>query len=146
MHVLAYLLGLLFYPLVGLTLAIASARPEENRHPLRGWLAVGVFIVASAIQNRAHAELFSLKKRFSASDSQTQSIVYGIPTSFPFRYCLCPHYAAEIYIYLAFAILLPDMTIVLCFVSISLAVNAANQRNWYGTEKVSRWNLFPGVW
>ena len=115
MHVLAYLLGLVFYPLVGVS--FWCSQPQQWNMLL--WVC---FLSFSFLQFSCHKELARLR-----AGGQ-----YAIPVYAPFRYVLCPHYLAEILLYCLWAVS-PGYCMQFCavFVIVSLAVNALKQRAWY---------------
>jgi 3-oxo-5-alpha-steroid 4-dehydrogenase 3 / polyprenol reductase len=63
----------------------------ENLPPLHTAIGIILFLCSSVIQHQAHAHLASLH-------------TYVIPTHPTFKYVLCPHYTAEIGIYLGLSI------------------------------------------
>ena len=82
--------------------------------------------------------------------------VYSFPVGFGFDYVACPHYTAEIIIYISFCMLAPSSIPLLClllWVLTNLSVVAESQYQWYNKnfqKEVSLkkgWNrLIPGVW
>ena len=111
MSLLAYLVGIVFYPLVRLSILVGGSELD--------YYACFLFVVSSCIQFWSHSILHSMKG-------------YRIPSDGPFRYTLFPHYLAEVGIYIAFAVL-GGKALWGCagFVSVGLLVNARNQRLWY---------------
>jgi len=167
MHVAVWLIGIFFYLADGmaiwvegipalsssasgtLTSQTATTPSAVLAHAFNSPIATFatlLFIAASLAQNRAHAHLFSLK-------------TYQIPPSALFAYIWCPHYTAEIVIYICFALLAAPqgqwfnrtMLAAIVFVAGNLAVTANGTREWYvkrfGPEKASgRARLVPGIW
>lgn len=167
MHVAVWLIGLFFYLADGMAIWVegiavlssstswsltsqAATSPSAVlayaiNSPVTTFATL-LFIAASLAQNRAHAHLFSLK-------------TYQIPPSALFAYVWCPHYTAEIAIYICFALLAAPqgqwlngtMMAAFFFVASNLAVTADGTKEWYvkrfGHEKAgSRARLVPGIW
>jgi hypothetical protein len=135
MHLCAYLLGLCFYPLVGVSIWLDSMSGCDLRVTST---LVSAFVVFQVFQSLAHVELAKLQRTGN----------YGVPRGMLFSYIWCPHYAAEIGIYLCLA-LSGGITTKMCalFVVVSMAVNAENQVNWYKTKFGENKNgLLPGLW
>jgi len=165
MHVAVWLIGIFFYLADGMAIwvegipALSSSASgklttQETTNAVLAYalssptstFATLLFVAASLAQNRAHAHLFSLK-------------TYQIPPSALFTYVWCPHYTAEIVIYICFALLaVPEgqwfnrtMVAAIVFVGGNLAVTANGTREWYikrfGSEKAKgRARLVPGIW
>jgi len=156
MHVAHWLIGLAFYLVDSVAIWIEGA-PALSAHDhnlfshkelvtTKALLGVTLFIVASIVQNRAHARLASLTS-------------YQIPPGKLFRHVLCPHYTAEIIIYLCFAILAAPqgkllngtMVAALVFVVANLSVTAVGTRQWYlkhfdAADVGRRARLVPFLW
>ena len=71
-------------------------------------LALFLFVKYSLEQHRVHEALFEMKKsgggRTNAQSSSAQNI-YSFPKNGAFKYVACPHYYAEVMIYVSFCIL-----------------------------------------
>jgi 3-oxo-5-alpha-steroid 4-dehydrogenase 3 len=157
MHITHWLVGVTFYLVDGMAIWVEGV---PSLMAGRGTTVSGIsstlnaetcfclltFTAASFVQNRAHAHLASLK-------------TYQMPPSPIFRYVLCPHYSAEIVIYIALALLAaPERQLVnttmmtaLVFVTVNLCVTADGTKAWYikrfGQVKVgSRTRVIPGIW
>jgi len=167
MHVAVWLIGIFFYLADGMAIWVegvavlsssATGTPKSRTaatlgavlayafHSPAATFATLLFVAASLAQNRAHAHLFSLK-------------TYQIPPSSLFAYVWCPHYTAEVVIYICFALLAAPqgqwfnrtMLAAVVFVAGNLAVTANGTREWYvkrfGPEQASgRARLVPGTW
>lgn len=156
MHIAHWLIGLAFYVadsiaiwVEGMSALLAGGVHTSFREELgkpKAIFGLCFFVVASIVQNRVHARLASLTS-------------YQIPPGKLFQYVLCPHYTAEVVIYICFAILgAPQgtwlnvtMVAALIFVVSNLAVTAIGTRQWYvgqfGAAKVgARARLIPFVW
>lgn len=116
MHVLAYLLGLVFYPLVGLSFWTT----ERQQWNIFLWIA---FLTLNVIQFSCHRQLSMLRAQGH----------YSVPEYLPFRFVLCPHYLCDILLYSIWAFSPGGICLQLCavFSFISLTVNAIKQRQWY---------------
>jgi 3-oxo-5-alpha-steroid 4-dehydrogenase 3 len=126
MNVLAYFLGLGFYPLYGLSIwASATAVDRSGRVPTAALVFWAVFQVMQFV---SHKEL----ARLSAGRG------YGIPMGWLFRLTWTPHYAAEAAIYAAMAVVTGGAAVKASavFVAVSLFVNGGNQRRWYEAHRV----------
>ncbi|KAK9471126.1 uncharacterized protein V1510DRAFT_420924 [Dipodascopsis tothii] len=106
---------------------------------LRMAAATALYVAAAASQTRSHLYLASLKK-------------YTLPVEGPFRYLLCPHYTAEIAIYLALAVIVPTtaMKAVLLWTTVGLCVSSRQTRDYYearfGADAVrGKWAVIPLV-
>jgi len=119
MHVLAYLLGLAFYPLLAVSFWGAN---RQQSWPWWCWLLFSLF---SLSQFLSHRHLYHLRVAGQGE--------YSLPTAFPFRLILCPHYLAEVLIYCLWSLEPGGLCLQMCavFVAVSLAMNALNQRKWY---------------
>lgn len=156
MHVTHWLIGLAFYMVDSIaiwvegmpTLLAGGVHTSPSAELRTTKLIVGLcfFVAASIVQNRAHARLASLTS-------------YRIPPGKLFQYVLCPHYTAEVVIYICFAMLGAPrgswlnvtMVAALIFVVSNLGVTAIGTRQWYvdqfGAVKVGmRARLIPFIW
>jgi 3-oxo-5-alpha-steroid 4-dehydrogenase 3 len=153
-----YVLGILYYAATGVAMWAEGADSLRNHQfnfskltpmsapSVRTMLVLPVFILASGAQNDCHVYLASLKK-------------YTLPQVGLFQYIICPHYFAEIIIYIALAVLAaPDgqlfnKTILstTVFVIVNLGMTAKANQKWYmekfGEESVKgRWKMIPFVY
>ncbi|KAI5814720.1 hypothetical protein BZA77DRAFT_283236 [Pyronema omphalodes] len=158
-----YLVGLFFYTLLPLSLWTSSIPtisivPRDSilstllflqrlitAPSLRTLFTLPIFFLASGLQRDCHTYLAGLKK-------------YSIPEHPFFSRILCPHYAAEIFIYMSLAVMggaggrVADGTLAMAagFVAAILGVAARGNREWYkakfGWQKMGakRWGLVPG--
>jgi hypothetical protein len=95
MSFIHYLIGLIHYPFVGLTILIDNKSTYENLSILNYFFAILLFINASYIQYQVHLTL--------ANNRRNENEYYPIPNGYwPFEYFSCPNYIAEILIYIAF--------------------------------------------
>lgn len=159
MWIAHYLVGLLFYSATSVAvwiegsaaLAAFDFSPKTlwaliNAPTLKSFMGIITFLLASGVQHDCHAYLASLQK-------------YSLPQHPFFRGIVCPHYTAEVAIYLAIALLaapqgqLLNRTVAAAagFVATILTVAAGTNREWYrrkfGAEKVKgRWCILPGVY
>lgn len=115
-HMLGYIIGLVHYILVPLTLC-SSDSPEQQLSSffsininMNQSIAVALFAFASYFQYLHHRILFNIKVHKSTTPqaqnaSSISSIQYAIPQGLGFEFICCPHYALEMLIYLSFALL-----------------------------------------
>jgi 3-oxo-5-alpha-steroid 4-dehydrogenase 3 len=117
-----------------------------NAPSLKSFFGLITFFLASGVQHDCHAYLASLEK-------------YSLPVHPFFRGVVCPHYTAEVVIYLAIAVLAGPRGEVVnktvgagaVFVAVILGVAAGTNKEWYrekfGEEKVrGRWCILPKVY
>jgi 3-oxo-5-alpha-steroid 4-dehydrogenase 3 len=114
MHVSAYLYGFLFYTGVAFTVPVTPC-------------SVFLSIIGNALQFLSHHALF-LRRWLRRSEDVKKSP----PASIWFKYMNCPHYFAEMLIYLGLASF-DSLPSVLClvFVGVSLGVNWRNHSLYY---------------
>lgn len=81
-------------------------------------------MAASIVQHLAHIELANVTPTVGK---------YGMPSSILFRYIVCPHYLAEIVLYISLTILVPTplTLLVLIFVLVNLTDTALATLSWY---------------
>lgn len=109
--------------------------PVQDVNP---WLlgAGTVLAVAGNVwQNRAHSVLAKLRSGAREGGSTTASTRYAIPHGWGFDQVACPHYTAEICIYvgmLAMSGFSNRAALLMAFwVSSQLAITAVRTRQWY---------------
>jgi 3-oxo-5-alpha-steroid 4-dehydrogenase 3 len=127
MSFIHYLVGLIHYPSVGLTIIIDSKYGHEQMSLLNYCLALILFIHASYIQYQVHLTL--------AKNHRTDKENYPIPNGYwPFEYFSCPNYIAEIFIYISFLLLSHRTS---CFMSLIIwvivnqSLSALLTHRWY---------------
>lgn len=91
----------MFYSSLGyVTYNSIKNNPSSNEFPtLNNWLFFVLFLFASYIQYQSHVILAQL--RTDKSSKEPSQNTYHIPRNGLFRLVICPHYLAEIIIYLA---------------------------------------------
>lgn len=102
-----------------------------------------LFILTSCAQTSAHLSLARAKPVVGK---------YGVPTSVLFSHIVCPHYTAEVVIYMLLAVCtqtLPAISL-LAFVAINLSNTAVRTRKWYADKfppnllpNQNRYAIFP---
>lgn len=130
MHVLAYVTGISYY--LCLPVAVISECPsgaESWSGKLRVCIAVAGFFLASWCQHMSHRAL-------AAHRHPARRSVYVIPHGFGFQRLSCPHYLAEIGIYLCLVVgVWPRSWSVLCWLAtwvvVSHCLNAVRTHSWY---------------
>lgn len=112
---------------------------------LRTILGVWLFAVSSVVQYRVHKHLAGLVK-------------YSLPTSREFRWLVCPHYTAEVGVYLGMAVVAGrgwgvngTLACLVAFVGVTLAEAGGVTREWYARKfgrewAQGRWVIVPGVY
>ena len=116
-----------------------------------------LFLSASVAQYKCHAILYRLKKVEEVDLAGSPKSRYGLPVGFGFDFVCCPHYFAEILIYVSFWFInMGNVASLLeaVWVTSNLAVVAVGQKRWYLETfpeecKISKrgWKaLVPGVW
>jgi 3-oxo-5-alpha-steroid 4-dehydrogenase 3 len=127
MSFIHYLVGLIHYPLVGLTILIDNKYHYENLSILNYFFALLLFINASYIQYQVHLTL--------SKNRRTENENYPIPNGYwPFEYFSCPNYIAEIFIYISFLFVSHHTS---CFMSLVIWVivnqclSALLTHRWY---------------
>lgn len=148
---------------------------------VRTILGVSIYLLASGFQHDCHAYLAYLKSSKSSTENPAEGSSasspgkketavarmalghgggeYKLPTHPAFQPLVCPHYTAEVLIYLSMAIVATpqsawlNWTLVcaLVFVTVNLAVTADGTKKWYekrfGPEAVrGKWRMLPLVW
>ncbi len=110
MHIAGYILGMLHYAILPLififTTTIENAPPNDQSDFLVHILGTGFNVYAQYQQYVHHCLLASCRK--NRKNNMRSS--YSMPNGGWFEYVCCPHYLAEILIYISFAILLHDKT------------------------------------
>eukprot|EP00048_Salpingoeca_helianthica_P010874 m.155641 g.155641 ORF g.155641 m.155641 type:complete len:294 (+) comp15146_c8_seq1:1469-2350(+) len=145
MHFGHYVVGLAFYLAFALSL-FSDCQPDvrvitmSDIGSVHVALVVTLFLYASYHQFLCHHILASLRSNDKSSSS------YGIPRGDWFQWVCCPHYLAEILIYLSFALLLPSNAAVVLaslFVAANLTHSALLTRDWYA---IAGWRaILPGL-
>ena len=136
-HALVWLFGALFYAAAVLSPLIDELRsPPASPLPPLPLVACGVLLFAAASwwQTTTHRQLGALRSTGSA---------YAVPASASFRWLLCPHYTAEMGLYLAFCCLRPSLLqlLALLWTAANLSVTARKTRQWY----LQRWPNRPDL-
>lgn len=156
MHVSGLVVGFLHYLFVPLTLV--GCRKDEFSGSTNAivWQIIvsSLFAMANVQQFLCHRMLYQLKK-----DNVLKLKRYSLPTEGLFRLVCCPHYFAEILIYLSIWMLCPSsmsLLALLFWVSSNLMVVSHNQMTWYRSnfpevlatgDKLKTWKrIFPYVW
>jgi 3-oxo-5-alpha-steroid 4-dehydrogenase 3 len=164
MHMAAYLLGLVYYILVPMSLSQQASSATSEAVPVmfaRLLLAFAVFVVSSFAQYETHAQLFKNKLRMmnkrNELDGDSEKMQYPLPRGLMFDWVLCPHYTAEIGVYLSFVLVRPynlSSWAMLVWVIANLSVSADNHYRYYcvhgptedliAQKKIRR--ILPGIW
>ena len=145
MHLAGYGLGLLHYvhlPLVFVD--VGSCRNDDHVYKLYQvkktvprLVSVAALILnlwAQYQQHRHHVLLASLRQIQAATTTSTSSVCYtGPPRQAWFQWVACPHYLAEILVYMSLVVLQPTTRSValLLWVTVNLTVSARSSHAWY---------------
>lgn len=163
MHIAGYIVGMTHYILVPLSLEVASIESKSYNHHLQRHLrrhflvlliSLCLFCGGNYLQFVSHHILYKLKVNITKK-SDDASPNYTLPVGGGFEYCCCPHYFAEIVIYVTFVVL-ESRTVVtwalLIWVITNLSVVAYQQYSWYldhcfdAMEAKQLKVIFPFVW
>jgi 3-oxo-5-alpha-steroid 4-dehydrogenase 3 len=147
MHIMGYCAGVAHY--IWLPLGFVSVPcgakdvtghnntvPVEHTHLLPMLLFL-LGLCAQYQQHRHHVLLANLRIDPQTNSSNHNNAKYRIPTGGWFRFVACPHYLAEIILYVCLAILVQfdhptrRMGLVLLFVALNLSVTAIRTHRWY---------------
>eukprot|EP01033_Poteriospumella_lacustris_P017992 gene17992-12899_t len=127
-------------------------------------LAFVLYGAASWLQYHSHFILYQLKLSMdkkkenytsSSSSSEVALVRYPLPKGGGFDFCVCPHYLAEVGIYLSFAVLTNwsiSTWLLVLWVACNLSYTASQHYTYYLThhfdelERRRLWILLPGVW
>ena len=156
-----YATGLAYYAVVSVAAwidaapALLAPAPVPLSQELRSTLAtphtaaaLAIFLAGSGLQHSCHAHLASLRKYTPPAAGHAA-----------FRYVVCPHYAAELAIYVGLAMAgAPEgawmgrtLATVPQFVLVALGAVSDGTRAWerarWGAGAVQgRWRMLPGLW
>ncbi|KAG2180016.1 hypothetical protein INT43_003803 [Umbelopsis isabellina] len=123
-------------------------------------IALSLYVYASWHQHTCHQILANIRsKTRDPSSSSSQSNVYQIPRGDWFESVVCPHYLADILIYVSMCILnkWQNLTLLagLFWTIINLTVTASETEEWYKKSFGSkykktfvrgRWVILPGIY
>eukprot|EP01033_Poteriospumella_lacustris_P013868 gene13868-9914_t len=167
-HVAFWIGGMVHYFAVNATFW-AAALEENQRHVGSSKattiaLAFVLYGAASWLQYHSHFILYQLKLSMdkkkenytsSSSSSEVALVRYPLPKGGGFDFCVCPHYLAEVGIYLSFAVLTNwsiSTWLLVLWVACNLSYTASQHYTYYLThhfdelERRRLWILLPGVW
>ncbi|CAG9473772.1 polyprenol reductase, putative [Plasmodium vivax] len=125
MHVFSYLLGVTFYIVTPYSLH----KNDKREYTTVGLLPVVVFLLGTLIQYDSHVRLAKLRPK----DAKKLDNPYKVPHGGLFYFVSCPHYFAEILIYLSFLLLNWNfISLLSCtFVCLVLIKNGLQTHKWY---------------
>lgn len=144
-----YIVGIVFY--TGVALCVWIDALDSIIYSSLSWSgtirqakasagALLAYSIAATAQMWIHYHLRTLKK-------------YTLPMVGPFRWILCPHYTAEIAIYMILSTIVrtPAMKVMAVWTLINLCVSAAQSRSYYETRFGSyllrtKWTVIPFVY
>ena len=136
MNIGGYLVGISHYVLAPFSCTFINCGGSFQTRLL---FPIVLFLVANQEQFKIHYTLFRIKRDSKSRDSKSRIVGdkqnhYQIPRGGWFKYVCCPHYSAEILIYLSFYLLDPSCKVtffMLCWVISNLAVVSNQQFLWY---------------
>lgn len=166
-HLVFYLGGLVHYVFVVISL-YASILQESKEHiavtnvPIVV-IAFTLYCLSTALQFHSHYILFTLKQgmnkkhdsNLESTDRSNTTKRYPLPRGGGFDYCACPHYLAEIGIYLSLAMLCnfsAGMWFLFVWCTANLSYTATQHYSYYvahHAEELERRQiavLFPFLW
>lgn len=170
MHVGHFVCGMLYYVLLELSLIMAVVDGESHGYDETAVIGICLFIFASAIQMMAHLELGRMKREDESvkrcSQEEESSLLFQraknkrsdkrkFPENRLFSLVYCPHYFAEILIYLSVCIIgmrgfsleyyhlsLP-MWANLLWVVANLSITGIRNKNWYERRFPRKSSQYP---
>lgn len=118
------LCGITYYTAVAFTMTVHTPQRTYEQSFYHQLFVIVLFAISSTVQFCAHASLANAPPHVGK---------YGLPTSKLFAYVLCPHYTAEILIYICFALQLQTISsaCMLLFVIVNLTTTAHQTAKWY---------------
>jgi len=132
-HLLISIAGISFYISAILTSTLEeSVVVEEIRETqisfIRLLISAVLFFLSNIWQYRCHRTLATLR-----SSSSSSSSLYSIPVSTSFSIVCCPHYSAEIFIYLSMLICYFSIgqLLITLWVCTNLCITAERTHQWY---------------
>ncbi len=176
MNICGYLVGLFHYILVPICLLWCSERTIDFLHVssqdyfssvhdrcFQYSFAICLFLGSNYLQWSSHRILFLLKTNNNSNatvshaelDSNSLQRVHGMPTNGLFEYVCCPHYFAEILVYVSLLLMDPSSLSRWCmclWVGSNLTVVANKHFQWYQQHyplQIQQKNLrriFPFLW
>jgi 3-oxo-5-alpha-steroid 4-dehydrogenase 3 len=162
MHLAGYLVGILYYVLVPLTLFTEAGQESFVFKGLMNICGLILFLGGNFAQNRFHCYLgtsndSSTLTRGSNSSRSLQN-KYKYPVGLGFDHVYCPHYTAEVILYFGLNLMVPyslTLKVMLLFVAANLSITADKNYAWY-LEKfpaqtrmkgyASRRRIFPYIY
>lgn len=122
-HISHYAVGILFYVIVNIIAYLSLYCFSSETSNLYLFLSYAIFTFGSVLQSSFHYHLSTLVK-------------YTLPSFSLFRYVACPHYFAEIIIYLSLLPVTPrelqrTMLLLLLWVAVNLSASAEQTLQFY---------------
>ncbi|GAW82527.1 polyprenol reductase [Plasmodium gonderi] len=125
MHIFSYILGVTFYVVAPFSIY----NNDRKKYTLVELYPVTLFLLGTLIQHDTHLRLAKLRPK----EEKKIYSPYKVPNGGFFYLVSCPHYFAEILIYLSFLLLNPNLINLLnyTFVLLMLIKNGIQTHNWY---------------
>ena len=146
MHVAGLLVGVLYYVFLPVLLSTPTTEQSWSTPAQAPWILLALW--AQYQQHRHHVILANLR-----SNNNTPATRYTLPRGGWFRSVACPHYTAELVLYVALTMLDGSsfrLWVVLPWVVTHLGQSAWHSHQWYrgtfGNEYRVKYALIPGVW
>ncbi|XP_008305406.1 polyprenal reductase [Cynoglossus semilaevis] len=145
MNLVQYLFGLGYYIVLGLTVLCSDHVGKEtgSLHSQVTWfhvVGVGLFVAASVLQHRSMVLLAGLRIGKSGA---VETLAHRIPTGGWFEWVSCPHYFAELLIYISLAFMSESLSITWWLVVLYVLFNQALAAQLCHELYISKYDSYP---
>lgn len=127
MLLIHYIMGLSYYVIVEMSVYCLTSKLEESFYFINA-LGILLFLISSFYQYRFHLDLRNLRINPLSSNNH-----FPYPKFFPWNKIYCPHYTAEISIYISLCCVSGfDLVFILnlAFVTTNLSISAIETKKW----------------
>lgn len=138
MHIAGYLVGVLYYILVPLTLFAEAGSESYAFKGIINLCGQLLFFGGNFAQNRFHNYLGKSKEGVTLvsgfDPSRNTQKKYKYPVGLGFDHVYCPHYTAEVVLYIGLNLMVPyslALKAMLLFVAANLSITADKNYTWY---------------
>ncbi|KAM6921929.1 polyprenal reductase [Xenentodon cancila] len=144
-HLVQYLFGLGYYLLLGLTVLCSDRMGKGNATLLSqlDWThvaGVGLFIGASWLQ---HQSIVLLARLRTGKSGRVETLAHRVPKGGWFELVSCPHYFAELLIYISFSLVFGGLSLTWWFVVLYVLFNQALAAQLCHDLYISKFKLYP---
>ncbi|XP_056133794.1 polyprenol reductase [Lampris incognitus] len=146
-HMVQYIFGLAYYIILGVTVLCADhLRTVEETSTLLsqlGWLHVAgtaLFIWASLLQHRS---LVLLAKLRTGSSGTVETLAHRIPNGGWFELVSCPHYFAELLVYVSLSLVFGGLSLTCWLVVLYVLFNQALAAQLCHEFYLSKFEFYP---